>query len=120
MFLPNVNCEFAKVRGFDAFGEIEHSTWKKARCGIVRLELETSRTSVRTDSSGSKGGALEDDVTSRLLFPAGVSLAANDKVRIKIGRETFTLTVTSIFPRHAISGRLDHWQVDLQIYQADM
>ncbi|WEU67484.1 hypothetical protein [Xanthomonas phage JGB6] len=47
-----------------------------------------------------------------LLFPKQIELKMGDRIRV----EGVSLTVISVFPRHAVTGRFDHWQVDCNIY----
>lgn len=112
MFRPNQTCEISKVNGNDVYGKKKYDEWLAARVGVVKLEQGTTKTSVRTDSSASRGSAQEIVADARLMFPVGVILKPGDRVRI----HGVLLTVVSVFPRHAVTGRFDHWQVDCNIY----
>lgn len=112
MFRPNLKCKVAKQDGQTPTGAKKYSAWTDAPVAIVKLEQSSNKTSVRTDSSASRGTAQEILADARLLFPTFIKLKAGDRVSI-LG---FELTVVSIFPRHAVTGRFDHWEVDCNIY----
>jgi len=113
MFIPNVRCKIARRLGFNTYGKPSYGAPYDAWCGIVRLEVDSDPTSVRTDSSASRGAAMEETATARILFPAHTQLAQGDMVIVS----GITLTVQSVWPRHSVLGDLDHWQVDLTINQ---
>lgn len=112
MFRPNLTCETAALIGTDVYGKRTYDAWVSRRFAIVKLEQSSDKTSVRTDSSASRGSAKEILADARFLFPANVILHEGD--RIQFG--DFTLTVTSVWPRHRVTGELDHWQVDCDIW----
>lgn len=110
MFIPNIRCQIRRRVGTDMYGKASYGPAKAGMCGIVRLEQDSDNTSVRADSSASRGTSKEENTHARLLFPARIELRQGDIVSV-VGME---LVVQSIWPRHSISGHLDHWQVDLQ------
>jgi hypothetical protein len=112
MFRPNLTCQISTMGEADGYGKRVYSPWKNARFGIVKLERGSKRTSVRTDASASRAFAQEILADSRLLFPKNVILKPGDRVRFL----DFVLTVESVFPRVNVIGNLDHWQVDLTIW----
>jgi hypothetical protein len=78
-------------------------------CGVVRLSASNQKTSVRADSSASRGTAIEVTYDSRLLFLPLTEIGRGDKLTIV----TLELRVETVQPRFDIRGRLDHLQVDL-------
>ena len=96
----------------DLYGKRTYSAWVTKSFGIIKLEQKSEKTSVRTDSSASRGSAQEILADARFLFPKDVILKEGD--RIQFGG--FYLTVVSVFPRHRVTGELDHWQVDCDIW----
>lgn len=114
MFRPNLKCNIARLEGATITGKRVYGAWRNVPVAIVKLEEGANKTSVRTDSSASRGSAQEILSDARLMFPAFVILRPGDRVSI-FG---FELTVVSVRPRHAVTGRFDHWQVDCNIYGA--
>lgn len=112
MFRPNLKCQISVLGGADGYGKRTYSPWKSTPFAIVKLEQMSEKTSVRTDSSATRGSAQEILADARLLFPAYVRLKEGDRVKFM----GFTLTVTSIHPRYSVLGRHDHWQVDCNIF----
>ena len=116
MFRPNIPCRITSMdQPTDMYGQPTEGKHTDTKCGIIRLEQSSIKTSVRADSSASRGQAIEDTAQSRLLFPANTVIKAKDRVMVA----GFTLEVQSIYPRYDIQGRLDHWQVDLDIWASE-
>jgi hypothetical protein len=111
MFIPNMDCKVRRVIGTSVYGKPTFGNLEPAMCGIVRLEEMSEKTSVRADSSASRGSAMEDKILSRILVPESVRLKQGDELIVA----GFTLVVQSVWPRFAIDGRQDHWQLDLLI-----
>lgn len=111
MFIPNMSCTISKRTGHDSWGKPTYSSPAPAQCAIIKLTEAREKTSVRTDSSASRGNAEEIKSDARLLFTASTVISKSDIVTI-LG---FRVSVTSVFPRIAVDGRLDHWQIDAEI-----
>lgn len=112
-FIPNMDCVVTKSGGFDAYGQRLSGKVTRLRCAIVTLRARRERTSVRTDSSASRSQAAEMEADARLLFPATFAPDVGDKVEVG----GTAIRVTAIFPRYAIPGRLDHYEVDGDYWQ---
>lgn len=112
MFRPNLTCEIAAMGAPDVYGKRSYDAWEPALFAIVKLEQRADKTSVRTDSSASRGSAKEILADARFLFPKNVVLKQGDRIRFA----NFTLTVVSVWPRHRVTGEMDHWQVDCDIW----
>lgn len=113
-FVPNQDCLISKRDDdTDEFGQVTFGHKQKERCAVVTFTIGREKTTVRADSSGSRGNAQEITADIRLLFKHNSIIAIGDKVEL-LG---YSLSVLSKFPRHSISGRLDHYQVDCEIWQ---
>lgn len=116
MFIPNNTCTlYRALSGHTEFGEatgFDEGTIVK--CGVVRISQVNKKTSVRADSSASRGAADEASGKSVILFPNDVTLEVDDAVVIA----GFLLEITGIEPRYRISGALDHYEVDLERKEA--
>ena len=116
MFQPNVACTIVSMdKPTDLYGQPQEGKHTPGMCGVVRLEVGKMKTSVRADSSASRGQAIETVAQSRLLFSPGVVLNLGDRVII----HGFKLEVESVYPRFDVQGRQDHWQVDLNIWASE-
>jgi hypothetical protein len=79
-----------------------------AKCGVVKIQARSDPTTVRADSSASRGYAEEGTVDARLLFPPNVALKKGDRVDV-LG---MSIRVIEVMPRVNLAGKLDHNQVD--------
>lgn len=110
MFRPNALCQLSRQsEETTVYGQTKLLAPKETNCAVVWLESQATKTSVRTDSSASRGNAREETIKSRMLFPTYVEIDKGDKVEIY----GLALKVESVFPRHNVNGQFDHWQVDL-------
>jgi len=112
MFRPNQYCEVASLGSADVYGKRKYGPWRRVPFAQVKLVESASKTSVRTDSSATRGSANEILADTRFLFLPNVVLKPGDIVRAH-GQ---TFTVVSVFPRVSVTGVHDHWQVDCNIY----
>lgn len=108
MFIPNNKGQLSRNLGFNAYGEPSFGPAKTVACGVVHLSMVDQKTSVRTDSSASRGNADEVVFKAKILFPAGTAIFDGDRFVIN-GQK---LRVKAIEPRYAVPGNLDHLEVD--------
>jgi hypothetical protein len=114
MFIANQKALLLRRGSTDIYGTAEYMPAVEIRVGVIRLQESSMKTTVRADSSASRGSAMEETTISRILVPAKTVVEQGDEIRI----QGFALTVQSIWPRYNIAGRLDHWQLDLTINAA--
>lgn len=110
-FIPNLYCKVSKPLGeTDLYGQaLPGTALPRVPCAIIYLDQRQEETAVRADTSASRGRFDEEIAKARLLFPATFKPDVEDRVELL----NFVLKVKSVFPRHAVNGRLDHYQVDL-------
>ena len=77
------------------------------RMAIIKLNMVAVKSSVRADSSASRGNAHEMEVVSKFLLTKNTSAEIDDI--LIYGSNGFR--IISIFPRHDLRGRLDHHEV---------
>lgn len=112
MFRPNLDCVVRQKGGTDVYGMPIHGARKKERCAIVKKVLRNDKTSVRADSSASRGNAreLEADV---LILVSPQTTAEIDAILDTVGD---TFLVQSKHGRYDIRGRLDHYELGCTYY----
>ena len=88
---------------------------RDSHCSVLKLDLAVAKSSVRVDSSASRGYAHEQVVVGRLLFSKFEKLAVGDRVDLM----GVSLKVASCMPRISVTGDLDHYQVDVTIWASD-
>lgn len=119
---PRTPCRIVSriAGGFDQYGRPRHERRSRAaRCAIVYLRNITAVTSVRTDSSASRGNAFETTSDARLLFDPGVAIDRGDIVEISLGGVPFAIEVTGIFPRPDVYGAIHHIEVEGERWESD-
>ena len=80
------------------------------KCGIVHLKTADETTSVRTDSSASRSAAEEIINQAKILVPADVAIKKGDYFKV----HGIELRAFKVEPRIAVTGRLDHYEVDFE------
>jgi len=110
LFAPTA-CTLKTMDGeTDEFGQPSFSTARPVQCAVVKFQLGREKTSVRADSSGSRGNAEEIVADARLLFPPDTQITIGDLVNLF----ATDLRVLNLMPRLSVAGQLDHYQVDLE------
>lgn len=115
MFLPNTTADLYYGGAKNFYSERAFATVpKKIEIGIVHLNKMAKPTSVRTDSSASRGAATEFVSQSKILVSADTPVVVGDKVIIGAA----SLVVTGIEERYDVDGKLDHYEVTLENWSA--
>ena len=109
MIRPNIRCTVSKDNGFNVHGQAQYGEPINAKCSVVRYKAINQKTSVRTDSSASRGRADEDVYDAVLLFSPKTNINKNDVVEI-FGEK---LKVNNVERRFSALGVLDHLEVSL-------
>lgn len=109
MFIPNNHGTLTPHLGTNLYGDERFGQAVVVSCGVVHLNKQITRTTVRTDSSGSHGAAEEFTSRSKILFPAHVRVGTGWKFEM----DGYTLRVMTVEPRYNVRGALDHWEADL-------
>lgn len=110
---PNVFCTIVRQDGgYDLYGQPLPGETIQTRCAVVKLIATVQKSSVRADSSASRGNAREIVADARLLFSPPIVPNIGDRV-IVAGVD---LRAVSVFPRFDVVGRLHHYQVDLNVW----
>lgn len=110
MFIPNNKGQLQAFSGYNSTAEPQFAPAKSVLCGVVHLNKIVQKSTVRADSSGSRGSADEFVSISKILFPASVSIATGYKFRIA----GLTLKATTVEPRYSVYGVIDHYEVDFE------
>jgi hypothetical protein len=76
----------------------------------VRLLSQTEKTSVRSDSSASRGQAEQPAGVFKILVERSAELKADDRMEL----HGAGYRVVGIHPRYRVFGELDHIEVDLE------
>lgn len=112
MFKPNQRCLIYSNSRADVYGRTIRGGGRSERCSVVKLVSSAVQTSVRADSSSSRGAAQEVVSNAVLLFLPSVAIKIDDKVEIA----GFSLRVSGIHPRFNVRGVHDHNEVHFEIW----
>ncbi|MCG5512856.1 hypothetical protein [Ectothiorhodospira shaposhnikovii] len=113
MFTPTAFCKVTRILpDYDEFGQNRFGVTRTSRCGVVKLSVGQTKTSVRADSSASRGAAREEVADAVLLFRHQEQISLGDKIEVA----GVTLRTTGIVIRHDVYGRIDHLEVSCQIW----
>ena len=109
MFRPNTFCYVSKRTGYDEWGRERYAERVRVPCSVVRLQSSRVKSSVRADSSASRGRAREVESDSIVLLPPTQQVDMGDRLEVM----GITLEVNGVHPRLNIMGRHDHNEVHL-------
>jgi len=109
MLRPNKTAWVERQQAHNLYGEMVYGKPFAVSCAIVRLQGISGKTSVRADSSASRGSIDEATTKAKILFAKDIQILVNDKITI----EGFVMLVKSVQPRFNVYGDLDHYEVEL-------
>lgn len=107
MFAPTSKVRVQKRDGNTIYGQPRLGAWTTENCVVLRLRRRTEKSSVRADSSASRGNAEETQVDAILLAPPKTAMKVNDIIEIR----GMKLRVTGMEDRFDLLGKLDHVQI---------
>lgn len=111
MFIPNNYC-FIQRRSAsaNAYGEYSYGPKERIQYGLVRYDLKVEDSTVRADSSATRGNVKEYHASGKILVPAKVKPNWGDIFII----EGQIFKAKEVEPRFSIMGNLDHYEVDTE------
>jgi len=116
---PRTPCTIVtRTTKYDGNGRPIHALRKRrTKCSVVHLYDLTEKTTVRADSSASRGQAEEQLSQARLLFGAREQIKTGDLVEVSVnGGDNMTIEVTKIFRRMDVAARVHHIDVEGAIW----
>ncbi|MFA9261786.1 MAG: hypothetical protein ACEQSB_00300 [Undibacterium sp.] len=111
MFYPNRVGFLASRTGYDVFARPSFSPEMEVPFASVTLKEIAQKTSVRADSSASRGSADEVYSKVKILMPAYVNAYIGDTFRQDLSK----YAISAKHPRYSVFGTLDHFEYDLEI-----
>lgn len=110
MFIPNRTCSLRRKRPTtNGYGEIIYGSKETIKFALVRFDLKIENSTVRADSSASRGNVNEFHASGRILVPVSVNPTWGDLVIID--RKVFK--IKEVEPRYNVLGIQDHFECDL-------
>lgn len=111
MFTPNLVGNLYRSTGFDSYGRSSFSDFVLCPFASVTLKKTSQKTSVRADSSASRGAADEIVSNARILVPGYIVIEVGDEFEF----QTTRYRIVSKHVRRSVFGRVDHIECDLEI-----
>ncbi|MDY7537612.1 hypothetical protein RGU72_05005 [Undibacterium sp. 5I1] len=113
MFSPNSTCVIQSSDGkSDDYGMPLPVLKTTERCTVVKLTLTIEKSSVRADSSASRGNAIEEEALSKILLTKNTKAQMNDIIILPECK----LRIVGRIPRFDLQGRPDHVEVAAQFW----
>lgn len=106
-----VPCVITNRIGDDLYGAPVFGMGRNAKCAVLKLSKLRQSTTVRTDSSGTRGHADEEIDDAHLLLLAGEKININDSIHVG----GFKILVSSIRVRYNIYEKIDHLEIEGKI-----
>lgn len=113
MFRPNLACRIQLSSGEnDVYGQPIPGQYVTERCAVVKLVASNEKSSVRADSSASRGNAMEMEALSTILLTTRTRARIDDIVEVA----GYKLRVQAMHPRFDVNGRFDHYEVNATMW----
>lgn len=112
MLMPNQVCYLIKSAGNDVYGQPKPGVRSKERCSIVKMPTVDVKSSIRADSSASRGTAHELQTNGTVLLTSVTKALMHDILEIR-GQQ---MKIIGVQPRWDATGALDHIEVTVSIW----
>lgn len=113
MLRPNQNCTIQLASGdTDIYGKPLPGRIVSERCAVVKDITEDVKSSIRSDSSASRGNAHEFEHQGVILLTKVTAAKAHDIITVR-GRQ---MEIMSMHRRYTVTGALDHYECTTQIW----
>lgn len=112
-FIPNRTCGLRRKNGVNGFGEPSFDSKITVPFALVRFDTKVEDSTVRADSSATRGNVKEFHASGRALFPVSVVPKWGDIIVI----DNKVFMVKEVEPRYHVLGNLDHYEVDFEKYE---
>lgn len=111
MFISNNFCQYRKKSATtNLYGEASYDPVIKIPYALVRYDTKTDDSTVRADSSATRGNVKEYHSSGRILVPVSVNPNWGDIFII----EGKIFKAKEVEPRYNVLGKLDHYEVDIE------
>lgn len=115
MFNPGTACVIEAASGAtNVHGEPLPGVTVREKVSVVKIEIKSKKSAVSGSTSASRGSASELEEDALLLFSPKTRASLDDIVKVA----SLTLRVVSKSPQYDLSGRLDHYEVRLNVWSA--
>ncbi len=111
MFRPNQIGYLQSIVSRDVHGRVFYSEPRVCPFGVVSMKIASKKTTVRADSSASRGSADEFSAErARILIPARITVIFGDRFLFR----GLIFKIETIHNRFSIDSQLDHFECDME------
>lgn len=108
MFLPNTHADiYRRTAEVNNFGRAVYEPRKSVPVAVINMRVGSQKSSVRADTSASRGQMEQMEGDAAFLLPIYVQVAEGDVFH----KDHLWLEVSSVEPRRNLLGQLDHNEV---------
>lgn len=113
LFNPNATCVIIKNEGYNAYGEqIFAKEGVTENCAVLNAKRSVKKSSVRADSSASRGNAQEVIADFWLILEQDTVAEIDDLIEIHGTR----VKIVDMIPRYGLDGHHDHTEAACQMW----
>jgi hypothetical protein len=109
LFRPNTDCVIVLPGERDGYGQMQPGSRVKERCFLARVQRRSEKSTVRADSSASRGAAQENLITGQVLLAATTRAVIGAIVEA----HNLKLKIVGMGERANLRGQLDHYVADV-------
>jgi hypothetical protein len=113
MLNKNAKCQIRRVTEHDMYGQPQLGAAINEDCAIVKLRREMKHTTVRADSSQSRGHGDEFVSTNRVHLDANTIAMLGDQLIVA----GVKLKITAMNPQYDVRHGIDHYQVEGELWE---
>lgn len=111
MFRANRTCRVRqKTNQYDEYGQAAYAAPVIVPFAMVRFDTKVEDTTVRADSSATRGNVKEYNASGRIMFERTFKPAWGDLVAF----DGKVFRIKEVEPRYNVLGKLDHYECDLE------
>ena len=112
LFSPNQRCVLVKMGNMDIYGQKHVEKRITENCAILKSKKNSTKSSVRADSSASRGNAQEITADYWLILENSTQADIDDLIEFRGLR----LKIIGLHPRFSIRGEHDHTEALCKIW----
>ncbi|WP_374335523.1 hypothetical protein [Methyloversatilis sp.] len=111
LFNKMTPCKIRSKSETNLYGQASWGLYRASKCSVIKLKTSVGNTTVRADSSGTRGHADERILDAVLLFLPSDMVRMGDEVTVG-GIVGEVISIEGIFD---IYGKIDHYRVGLKL-----
>lgn len=112
LFNPNTTCVIVKKSGYNAYGEPLRAERVTEKCALLNAGVSMRKSSVRADSSASRGNAIETTAEYWLILMPDTVAELDDIIEIN----NIQVKINQLIPRFSLNAQHDHTEAICEMW----